>query len=150
MRLLVDTNVLVSATFAEATGHKESVAFLNRLLAGDRRWCLAWPVVYEYLRVVTHPRVFARPLRWGEAFSQVKELLSHPGLEFLAETDRHTGTLAAVVESAGGASGNLVHDCHLAALMAEHDVRRIVSYDRHFRLFPGIVSVLPEVADGKD
>ncbi len=143
MRFLVDTNVLVSATFAELPGHDESVTFVARVLASMEPWCLAWVVVYEYLRVVTHPQVFARPLSWADAIRQAHRLLEHPSLQVLAETERHVAVLDAVVRDAGGASGNFVHDCHIAALMAEHDARRIVTYDSHFRRFPGIEVVKP-------
>jgi hypothetical protein len=143
---MVDTNVLVAATFEDLTGHTAARALMEHLLASDIPWCLAWATVYEYLRVVTHPRVFARPLRWRDAMRQVSQLLSHRRLEILTETDRHAEVLEAVVEGAGGASGNFVHDCHIAALMVEHDVRRIVTADTHFRRFRDLVVLAPEEA----
>ncbi len=143
-RFLVDTNVLVAATFEEIDNHTAAQAFMARLLASSRPWCLSWVNVYEYLRVVTHARVFKRPLRWPVAREQVASILVHPRLEILVEGELHLDALERVVEEAGGASGNFVHDCHVAALMAEHDVRRIVTADRGFRRFGGIEVLLPE------
>ncbi|MBM4395160.1 MAG: PIN domain-containing protein [Deltaproteobacteria bacterium] len=148
MRFAIDTNVLVSATFEDAPGHGEARAFLDAVLASDVPWCLAWVTIYEYLRVVTHARVFARPLTWARAWSQVSALLAHPRLELLVETDRHRQCIEDTVALAGGATGNFVHDCHLASLMSEHDVRRIVTSDSHFRRFPGMESALPAAARG--
>ena len=144
MRPLVDTNVLLAATFEELAGHAVGRVFLDRVLHGDRPWCLSWVNVYEYLRVSTHPRVFQRPLAWDEALAQVASLLAHPRVTLLQETDRHLDVFENVVQKAGGASGNFVHDCHIAALMNEHDVGRIVTADSHFRRFPGLEVLAPE------
>lgn len=146
MRFLVDTNVLVSATFAELPGNSSALRFLERVLASDTPWCLTWVNVYEYLRVSTHARVFETPLRWHQAMAQCAELLRHPSLDMLVETERHASALEAVVKEAGGASGNFVHDCHIAALMREHDVTWIVTADAHFRRFPGMEVTAPEDA----
>ncbi len=73
-------------------------------------------------------------------------LLDHPCLQVLVETERHIAVMEAVVRDAEEASGNFVHDCHIAALMIEHEVRRIVTYDSHFQRFPGIEVVKPGAA----
>ena len=143
MRFLVDTNVLLAATVESLPEHASSRAFVERVLGSPDPWCLCWVNVYEYLRVVTHPRVFPRPLRWEQALLQVRSLLDHPALDLLAETARHVEVLARVVAEAAGASGNFVHDCHVAALMAEHDVRRIVTFDAHYRRFRNLDVLSP-------
>jgi hypothetical protein len=38
----------------------------------------------------------------------------------------------------GRASGNLVHDAHIAALAIEHGVRELLTLDRDFARFPGL------------
>jgi predicted nucleic acid-binding protein len=45
--------------------------------------------------------------------------------------------------SAPGVHGNLVHDAHIAAVLAEHGVRRIYTRDQDFRRFPGLEVVDP-------
>jgi toxin-antitoxin system PIN domain toxin len=144
MRFLIDTNVLLAATMKELPNHSKSRDFVEGVLSSDNPWCLSWVNVYEYLRVITHPRVFKRPLKWSEAKTQADTLLSHPYLDILIETNRHLKALEKATLGAGSVSGNFVHDCHVAALMLEHDVRRIVTYDTHFRRFPDIEAVFPE------
>jgi toxin-antitoxin system PIN domain toxin len=135
VRLLVDTNVLLAATIRQLPEHAECRAFAERLLSAASPWCLSWVNVYEFLRVATHPRVFSKPLLWPEASAALAPFLSHPRLELIVETPGHHAALERVVEDAGSVAGNFVHDCHLAALMHEHDVRRIVTLDTHFRRF---------------
>lgn len=38
----------------------------------------------------------------------------------------------------GRATGNLVHDAHIAAVLVEHGVREIWTADRDFSRFPGL------------
>jgi uncharacterized protein len=147
VRFLVDTNVLLAATIRQLPAHAESRAFAERLLSSSSRWCLSWVNVYEFLRVATHPRVFAKPLLWTDACSALSPFLSHPRLELIAETEDHRAALEKVVDEAGSVAGNFVHDCHLAALMHEHDVRRIVTFDTHFRRFARFDVVTPKEAD---
>ena len=142
MRFLIDTNVLLAATMSDLPGHADADRLVRQLLSGDEPWCLSWVNVYEFLRVATHPRVFPHPLGLDDALSQMELLLSHPGCQILGETDRHTVHLAAAVASAGGASGNFVRDCHIAALAREHDVGIIVTADTHFRRFGRWLEVL--------
>jgi toxin-antitoxin system PIN domain toxin len=135
MRIAIDTNVLVAATMDGSTGHATARALMGRVRSGNGDWCLAWSNVYEFLRVTTHSGVFPKPLAWSAALDRVDLLLASPGVEIIAETSRHRAVLREVVDAAGGASGNFLHDCHLAALMVEHDVTNIVTGDTGFRRF---------------
>jgi toxin-antitoxin system PIN domain toxin len=143
MRFLIDTNVLLAAVNVSSPGHAASRALVEEVLASDRPWCLSFVNVYEFLRVATHRGVFLRPLRFEQALDQLTPLLSHRSVELLTETERHAAVLCEVVRDAGPVSGNFVHDCHIAALMAEHDVRRIHTFDTHFRRFSHLEVVVP-------
>jgi toxin-antitoxin system PIN domain toxin len=141
MRYLLDTNVLLGAAFKEAQQHEECLAAVRITLAGRAPWCLSWVNVYEFLRVATHRRVFPNPMPFEQARQQMDSLLNHPAFTMLQETPRHTEVLAEVAKLSGTVSGNFVHDCHIAALMRENDVKSIVTLDTHFRRF-GILEVL--------
>jgi toxin-antitoxin system PIN domain toxin len=141
MRFLVDSNVLVSAAMEESPGHADARAVLLALARKPVSWCVGWVNLYEFMRISTHRKVFRRPLAWDTAFDIVERLLHHPGLEVLQETAAHLAVCRSLAGTAGGAAGNFVHDCHVAALMQEHDVRTIVTADAHFRRF-GIFEVL--------
>jgi toxin-antitoxin system PIN domain toxin len=143
VRFLVDTNVLLAATVRQLPAHAESREFVEDLLRSDASWCLAWVNVYEFLRVATHPRVFSRPLSWSDATAAISQFLSHPRLELIVETPDHLSALEKTAAEAGSVAGNFVHDCHIAALMREHDVRRIVTFDTHFRRFEHLEVVRP-------
>lgn len=141
----VDTNVLIYAVNAQAPEHAKCA----RILQGGadtghaaQQLCLPWSVVYEFLRVVTHPRVFARPLTIDEAWSVVAVLIEAPHVTLLGPGPWHAAAAERML-LAPGVRGNLVHDAHIAAVLAEHGVRRIYSRDQDLHRFPGLQVVDP-------
>jgi predicted nucleic acid-binding protein len=49
----------------------------------------------------------------------------------------------ATVMEASGATGNLVHDAHIASLCVEHGVSELVTGDRDFARFPQVRTFNP-------
>ena len=134
--LVVDTNVLVYAANADAPEHARCRDLLERLRRSDSPWYLTWSIGYEFLRVVTHPRVMARPWDGDSAMTFLRLLLGAPAAGMLRETDRHRSVLHTVIAELPFLSGNLFHDAHTAALMREHGIRTIVTRDLDFHRFP--------------
>jgi hypothetical protein len=135
--LTFDANVLLYASDASSAVHERARALVERAAGGPEIAYLFWPTIMAYLRIATHPAVFARPLTILEAMANVEQLLSRPHVRTTGETDTFWPTLRAVVDDALP-SGNLVPDAHVAALMLENDVRTIWTRDRDYRRFPRI------------
>jgi toxin-antitoxin system PIN domain toxin len=130
----LDTNVLVYAEITSSPHHDAARAILRQATEGAAPWALPWPCVYEFLRVVTHPRVYHPPVPPERALSDLRRILESPSLLLLSETERHAEILQRVVESSG-ATGNLIHDAHIATLCVEHGVAELVTGDRDFLRF---------------
>lgn len=133
---VVDTNILVYAADEASAGHAACRAFLQRTRAAPSAWFLTWGIVYEFLRVVTHPRVMRRPWATEQAWQFMTALLASPGCGLLQETERHPLVLRQVLATQPELSGNLMHDTHTAALMMEHGIHRIQTADADFKRFP--------------
>ena len=131
----VDTNVLVFAEIESASEHDIARALLRELAEGPSPWAIPWPCIYEFLRVVTHPRVFDPPVPTTHALAEVRQLIESPTLLLLGEGPRHLETMEQVLEISG-ATGNLVHDAHIAALCVESGVSELFTGDRDFARFP--------------
>lgn len=133
--IALDTNILVYAKRGEVAEHDRALELLRELAEGERPWALPWPCVYEFLRVVTHPRVFDPPTELEAALSDVESLLGSPSLVLLGEGPTHFEHLRQLAAPARS-SGNLVHDAHIAALCIEHGVSELLTRDRDFARFP--------------
>lgn len=130
-----DTNVLVYATVVSSPQHATALRVLTDSAESRRPWAIAWPSVYEFLRVVTHPRILHPPMPMEAAAGVIRTLCASPSLVLLSETPRHAEVMTELLE-ASGATGNLVHDAHIAALCLEHGVTELVTADRDFSRFP--------------
>jgi toxin-antitoxin system PIN domain toxin len=132
--IAIDTNILVYARRAETPHHAEARALLVKLAEGDTPWAIPWPCVYEFLRVVTHPRVFDPPTPIEAAIAGLESLFESPSLVLLGESHLHRAQLRRAIQE-GGASGNLIHDAHIVALALEHGISEFLTADRDFDRF---------------
>ncbi|MGD9904450.1 MAG: TA system VapC family ribonuclease toxin [Vicinamibacterales bacterium] len=141
--VVVDTNVLVYAADASAPEHRRCRALVEQWRRSRGAWFLTWGICYEFLRVVTHPRVLRRPWPMAEAAGFVAALLESPSVTLLVPTDRHHAVLGEIVATVPGLAGNVVHDMHTAVLMREHGIRQICTRDTDFHRFPFLEPVDP-------
>jgi toxin-antitoxin system PIN domain toxin len=141
--ITVDTNVLVYAADADSPFHAVCREWIENRRARPDAWYTTWPILYEFLRVTTHPRVMRRPWSVRAAWQFIEGLLASPALGLLVHTDRHAEVAAQVVAEVPHLAGNLLHDAHTAVLMREHGLRRIVTRDTDFHRFPFLEPVDP-------
>lgn len=140
---VVDTNILVYAADEDARLHAPCRALLEDWRAQTAAWYLTWGILYEFLRVSTHARVFRRPWTAEQAFAFVGGVLASPSLRLLVPSERHVEVLESVLQELPHLSGNLMHDAHTAALMREHGIKRIYTRDTDFHRFPFLETVDP-------
>jgi hypothetical protein len=138
----IDTNILVHAEVESSPRHGPALDILHRLAEGAPPWAIPWPCLYEFLRVVTHPRVFHPPVPLNVALEDLKQVLASPSLFLLAETGRHASVLEQVLRQAG-TTGNLIHDAHIVALCLEHGISELITGDRDLSRFEGLKIVNP-------
>jgi toxin-antitoxin system PIN domain toxin len=132
---LVDTNVLIHAADVDSPFHSRCLENLEEWRTRSAAWFLTWPILYEFLRVTTHPRVLRKPWSLAQAWKFVDAVLQSPGLTILTATDRHAAVAAATIRELPHAAGNFMHDLHTAILMREHGVGRIYTRDTDFHRF---------------
>ena len=113
-------------------------AAVSRLLRGPPEvLCLTWPTVMSYLRIATHPSIFAAPLTPEEALSNIVSLLTLPHVRVVSEQDGFIDAYQHVTD-AMTVRGNLVADAHVAAILFQNGVRTLYSNDRDFRKFESL------------
>jgi uncharacterized protein len=130
----VDVNLLLYASDRSSPHHPAASRFLEGRQAHPELFCIAWPTLMSYLRIATHPNIFAEPLSPSEALGNVVALLALSQVRALSEEE---GFLEVYRTVAGSfpVRGNLVPDAHLAAILRQHDVRTLFTSDVDFRRF---------------
>ncbi len=142
---VVDTNIFVYAAEKTFPRHRQARVLVENWMKSVEPWFVTWGILYEFMRVTTHPAVFPKPWSWSGAKSFVKVLLSSPSMKILPHTSKHFVILEQVVHECAEVKGNLVHDAHTAVLMKENEIREIRTCDTHFRKFRFLKVVDPFV-----
>jgi uncharacterized protein len=134
--VLLDVNVLVYAFRSDLPQHGGHRAFLQDLLAGDEAFGLSSMVLSGFLRIVTHPRLFARPDPLDDALAFTDALRESERSVLVEPGPRHWEIFERLCRE-GSARGNLVADAYLAALAIESGCEWITT-DRDYARFPGL------------
>ena len=132
--IAVDTNVLIYAHRAEMELHQAAKERLVTLAEGDEPWALPVFCITEFLRVVTHTRVFNPPSTVSEALAFIKDVLASPSCTIANPEAAFMSRLEAVVRESDS-RGNLIFDAQVAALCREHGIPTILTNDRDFERF---------------
>ncbi len=132
--IAVDTNILVHAHREELPKHCAARRLLVELAEGPTAWSIPVFCLGEFLRLVTHPRLFEPPYTPHEACEALQRLLGSPSLVILHPGERFPKLLAEAVRE-GDAVGNLVFDAQIVALCREWEVQVLVTEDRDFDRF---------------
>ncbi len=140
---VLDTNVLVYAADRSCPENATCSAVVESARRSPIPWYLTWGIVYEFLRVATHPRVFRTPWTTDDAWRFVDALLAAPGAGVLTATSRHAAVAGHTLREVPGLRGNILHDAHTAILMREHGISRIYTRDTDFHRFPFLQVIDP-------
>jgi toxin-antitoxin system PIN domain toxin len=134
MSYSVDINVLLYASDRANPRNEKATRFLQSRALDPELFCIAWSTVMAYIRISTHPSIFAHPLSPEEALLNVENLLDLPRVRVLSEDDDFLSMYREVVSNFP-VRGNLVPDARIAALLLQHGVRKIYTADSDYKKF---------------
>lgn len=140
---VVDTNILIYAADRSSPFHAACRKKIEEWRGQSAPWYATWGILYEFLRVITHPRVFRQPWGVSQAWSFVEAVLASPTFGLLTPSERHARVAAEVLKSGEHLRGNLIYDARTAVLMREHGIKRIYTRDMDFHRFPFLEPVDP-------
>ena len=134
--ILVDANLLVYAHVASFPQHERARTWLDDRINAAAPVGIPWPSLLAFVRIVSNPRIFDRPVAVSTAWLQVESWLATRSVWVPLPTERHQEVLSPLMASAEGRA-NLVPDAHLAALAIEHGLV-LCSTDGDFARFDGL------------
>lgn len=132
--IAVDTNILIYAFQQNSTHHDSALAKLRELAEGTELWSIPVFCIGEFIRVVTHPRLFDKPAALREALSALEALLKSPSARILFPGNTFWNCLVEASEEAQSI-GNHIFDAQIVALLREHGVDQLLTEDRDFLRF---------------
>ena len=118
--ILPDANLLLYAYDSESPFHQTTARWWESLLSHPAPVGLCPVVVFAFLRLSTHPKVFANPLTVAEASQRMTSWFARPQVRLLVAGPKHVESVCALLAAAGTA-GNLVTDAQIAAIAMEND-----------------------------
>jgi uncharacterized protein len=116
----VDTSMLLAAHRAECGGHARSASTLASLCEGREPWGLPLDVINEFLRLVTHERLFNPPSPSVTALRFVHALVNSPACKVLLPGERSVETIQHLEE-------HEVIESRIAACCRRHDVSELLT-----------------------
>jgi len=133
---LIDVNVLVYAHREDSDEHDAFRSWLQDLVNSDAAFGMSDLVLSGFIRVVTHPRIFAPPTSIETAIGAAARIREQPNCVTIDPGPRHWGIFARLCRDAG-VKGGLVTDAFFAALAIESGSEWITT-DRDYARFPGL------------
>ncbi|MGH2779881.1 MAG: type II toxin-antitoxin system VapC family toxin [Thermoleophilaceae bacterium] len=143
---VVDTNIFVYAANLDAPEHEIALTLLDKWRQGEEHWFATWSILYGFLRIITHGKIFPVPFELSRAWTFVQKLLASPSFDVLIETERHEEIVDEIVSEHHDLSGSILHDVHIAAIMREHGIQDIRTNDQDFDRFDFLRVVNPFTA----
>ena len=135
--IAVDSNVLVYAHRTETELHRIATGILVEIAEGPTPWALPIFCITEFLRVVTHRRVFNPPSSLSRAVGFIEDVVASPVCQIVRPGPGFVRILADVAQQAD-ARGNLIFDAQIAAVCHESGIDTIVTNDRDFERFEAL------------
>lgn len=132
--ILPDTNLLIYAYDQSSPFHTRAKAWCERLMTGPAPVILLPSVVFGFVRISTHPRVFQEPLAVGEAAALVRAWLARRHVRLHEMLADDVESALRLLELAGTA-GNLTTDAQIAAVALRLDAE-VQTADLDFGRFP--------------
>ena len=134
--IVPDANLLLYAYDAESPFHRKAARWWSELLSDIEPVGLCPVVVFAFLRLATHAKVFERPMTVTEASRHIASWLARPNVRLLVSGPGHVESVCRLVAKAG-AAGNLVTDAQIAALALEYGAT-VHTADTDFSRFAGV------------
>lgn len=134
--ILPDVNLLLYACDQSSPFHPKAAAWCEHIMSGHSPVILLPAVVFGFVRISTHSRVFTDPLSVAEASAHVRSWLGLKQVRLHDMLPEDVATALELLESAGTA-GNLTTDAQIAAVALRLDAE-VHTADLDFGRFAGV------------
>lgn len=139
--IIPDANLLLYAYDETSPFHERAKAWCEGVMNGPSPLSLLPSVVFGFVRIATHPRVFKDPLSVSEAADHVRSWLARRHVQLHEMLPEDVACALGLLEAAGTA-GNLTTDAQIAAVALRLDAE-VHTADLDFGRFPKVRCLNP-------
>lgn len=134
--IVPDINLLIYAYDSSSPQHQKAATWWKHCMLGSEEIGLATVVIFGFVRLSTHPKVFQTPLTIAEASARVETWLKQPHVRVIEPSPQYVSDVLGLLNQLGTA-GNLTTDAQIASL-AKQEKAALHSNDTDFLRFPGL------------
>lgn len=134
--IIPDLNLLLYAHDQTSPHHIAASAWWSRCMNGSEEVGLVSVVIFGFVRIATHPKVFLSPCSIAEATNLVNSWLARPQCHVVTPSSANIQGVLALLQQAG-TGGNLTTDAQIAAL-ALQEKAIVHTNDTDFHRFSGL------------
>ena len=127
--IALDSNILIGAVGLTAYAHTQIVNWLDSNTAPV---CCTGTNIAETLRVITHPKIFEKPMSLPSALEDLQEVINEYSISVLSEDPNWWKALDENFSSSSIIRGNDIHDARIALCLKHHGVKEILTLDADF------------------
>jgi uncharacterized protein len=138
--IALDTNIIVHYLVSSSAEHPQVRTWFE---ARDEALGTTPTNVGEVLRLLTHPRVFPRPMKLAAACELVAGFLDDQAVTLLEEKASWLEDLGEIAEAIPTLRGNEVFDARIAICLRYNGVKRICTLDSDFAKYRFLEIVTP-------
>lgn len=130
--IALDTNTILYLLVHTMPEHPRAKAWLQ---ANTEPLATTSVNLSESLRLISHPRVFPKPLKLSEACKTLAGFISEWDVQLLEENPKWLSELAELSLELESLKGNEVFDAQIALYLKHNGVKKIATLDDDFRKF---------------
>lgn len=131
--IAIDTNILIHLLVESQKEHKDA---RHWLMNNKDPLATTGTNIAEVLRLLTHPRVFAKPLSLIKAVELVNRFIVDFSVNVLVESDTWWMELKSLVENIPSLKGDEIFDARIALCLCYHRIKLVCTLDANFSKYP--------------
>lgn len=128
----IDTNIIIDLIVDSSPHHQLSVEGISKL---EDEACTTPTNVGECLWLLTHSKVFLKPMVLGQAVVILEQLFDYYKFRILDEPTDWWKELVHIEKEIPGIRGNEIFDARIALCLKAHSVKRIYTRGADFRKY---------------
>lgn len=131
--IALDTNIILHILVKSQKEHGKAAAWISKT---REPFATTGTNIAEVLRLLTHPRVFPKPLSLDQAIDLFQYFQHQFDIRILEESEHWWQELKELLEEIPDLRGNEVFDARIAICLRYHGIRDLCTLDGDFLKYP--------------